>query len=266
MVLSAINQYMDTAFAGMVAGVADGRDVGSYINNQAFVDGIYDLVFTAVNSAVYTADIYGYHVTYTADGSATAAEIRDGIQAAIALQPGLTARVSAVDSGSNLRITELDAETYGYSNISGLDANTALTTVTAHGEEETIPAGVLVCRGTNYQDARLLHSASDPLIGIVMHQHAFPSDFRTSDRAGNSPNSQLSVLKRGSIWMVAEEAVALDDTPFFRYASLGANVGRGTVRNDADTSTCRSGAAFAKFMTAQATAGGLVLVKFNLVP
>lgn len=266
MVLSAINLYPTLGYAGMVVGINDGRDVETYINNAATAAGVYDLVFAAVNLATYTADIYGVHVAFTADGTATVAEIRDGMLAQIALQPALALRVTAAASSNNVRITELNPELYGAASISGLDANSALSTVTAHQQLEIVPAGVLVSRGSGFQDMLLLHSASDPLVGITIHQHMPVSSLVASTRAGFPPKSEISVLKRGKIWMVAEEAVTLTDTPFFRYASLGANVGRGTVRNDADSSTCRSGTTFAKFMTAQSSPGGLVLVQINLVP
>jgi hypothetical protein len=141
-----------------------------------------------------------------------------------------------------------------------------VSAVTASSARETVPAGVLVARGPNYQDLRLLSSASDPLIGITLHQHMPVSSLVASSRAGFPPHSEISVVRRGMIWMVAEEAIALTDAPFFRYADGADGTGRGTVRTDADTASARDGTTFAKFMTAQATPGGLVLVKINLQP
>ena len=265
MVLTAITRYPNAEFPGMVVGIDAANDVETYVNNAGTTAGVYDLVFTAVNDAVYTAEIYGVAVEFTADASATLAEIRDGMEAAIEAQPALVLRVTAVDSGNNLRITELDPELYGPSDIQGLDANTALSVVTAHSQLETVDYGLVVARGTNFQDLRLLRSSTAPIVGASMHQHMPVSAFKTADRAGYPPKSEVSVLKRGKIWMPSETAVALTDTLYARFEATAVGTVLGKIRNTNDGGAARDISASFKPKTARSDAG-LVLVQVNLVP
>lgn len=267
MVLTAISQYPNKAFAGMCVGIDDAHDIESYINNAGIAAGVYDLVFTAVNTHTYTATIYGVPVSYLSDGSATLAEIRDGILAAIAAAPALTPQVSAAASGNNVRVTELAPDTYGPSGITGLDADTALTTVTAHGNTEQIPAGVFVARGPNFQDCRLIRASSDPIVGVTKHQHQAQRANKSSDALQLwQPNSLIPVVKRGRIWVIVEQAVALTDTPFVRFAAGAGGSQLGAIRKDADTASAATLSGKAKFMTAQATPGGLALLMVNIAP
>jgi hypothetical protein len=268
MVLSAINQYPNKAYAGMIDGLQLNAGIDTFMNNAPTTAGVYDLVFTAVNGHVYTATIYGVAITYTGDGSATLAEIRDGMIAAIDLQPALLAKISRAASGNNVRITELDPATNGSANIIGLDADTAVTVVTAHSEPEPLPAGIFVAQGPNFQDCRLPRASGDLLRGIVAHQHQPIHELKYpgSSKLLYPPFSQISVVKKGLVWCITEEAVALTDTPFVRYAPGAGGTQLGAVRKSADTATAVSLSGKAQFRRAQATAGGLVLVEVSLVP
>jgi hypothetical protein len=265
-VLTSIDQYPEEAFAGMVPGVDDGYDVESFVNNSSEQAGVSDLVFSAVNSTLYEATIYDVYVSYMSDGSATVAEIRDGMQASIAAQPGLSLKVSAVDSGSNLRITELDPEANGPMTIRDLDANTAEVVVTEHGSSEVVPAGILVARGPGYQDLRLIRADDDPMIGAVMQQHMPVSALNPDSRAGYPPMSEVSVLVKGKIWMVAEEAMALDDVVYVRFVEGAGGSQLGAIRNDDDSGTCFDASAFLRVVKSQAIAGKPTLCKINMVP
>lgn len=261
MVLTAISQFPDVGLPGQLVGSADAMSIGSFINNQVETAGVYDLVFTAVNSATYTIDAYGYHFSFTADGSATAAEIRDGLQALMALQPGFALRMSSVDSGSNLRLTELDPGLYGNGTPSGNDANTAITVVTAHGEEETIPAGVFVAKGTGDADCKLIRSSSATVLGAVMHQHKPVSSLDPDARAGYPPYSQLGVVSLGKMLVAVEEAVTPASTPYIRFAAGAGGTQLGALRASADSTTAMNASAYVKILGTQATAGGLVAVQ-----
>ena len=265
MTLLAINQYPTAEFEGLVIGNDDGRDVETYINNAGTAAGVYDLVFAAVNDATYTAEIYGVAVEFTADGTATAAEIRDGMEAAIEAQPALVLRVTAVDSGNNLRITELDPELYGPANITGLDANTTLSEVTAHSQLETVAAGLVVARGDGFQDLRLLRSSTAPIVGVSMHQHMPVSSLDPALRAGYPPKSEVSVLKRGKIYMRSETEVALSDTLYARFEESSNGTVLGRLRNDDDGGTAVDVSAFIKPKSA-ITAAGLFVAQVNIVP
>lgn len=95
------------------------------------------------------------------------------------------------------------------------------------------------------------------LSGVVIYDPA----------AVNAPNAigdSVSVLKRGRIWVSVEEAVTPASPVFIRFAA-GTFPTLGAFRASADTSTAvavPNGAM--KFITTQATIGGLVLVEVNL--
>lgn len=269
MVLSVINTLMDEGFAGMVLGVADGQDIESFTDNAETVPGVYDLVFTAANAHQYGATIYGIVVLSAAsDGTGTAAEARDLLQAAILAQPALVLRVSAVDSGNNLRITELNPELYGPANITGLDADTAMTTITAHSQLEVVPFGVALVQGPNPHDCRLPHSGSvaADVVGFACHEHGALSALDPSDRAGYPPFASISTLKRGKMLGVFEDAVTLASTVFMRIAPGSGGTQRGALRTDADGGTAVTLAGKVKVRSVQATPGSTVRLQINLVP
>lgn len=267
MVLSAIQQYPTQAYAGMRVGMDDGHDIETYINNAGSVPGVTDIVITAVNDHVYSYSAYGITVSYTADGSATVAEVRLGLIAAHNAIPLLASMVSAVTSGANIRLTELNTAN-GDMAVAEADADLALSVVTAHSAVQAWPAGIVVARGPNFQDGRLPTTNADPLVGCVIHQHANINErtYPAPSRVVYPPSSEVPVLKRGKVWCVTEEAVALTDTPFMRFASGSGGTQLGAIRKSADTATAVTLSGKAKFMTPQANAGGLVLVQFNFVP
>ena len=54
---------------------------------------------------------------------------------------------------------------------------------------------------------------------------------------GYDTGQVVSVRKKGTIWVQAEEAVSPGDTVYARYTSSGTNTTLGAIRNDADSST-----------------------------
>lgn len=103
-----------------------------------------------------------------------------------------------------------------------------------------IPFGTFVRRITTTDElhkpkARLLTSSTDDIAGLVLHSHAYnrETDLGT---VGLKPRTQLTVLEVGVAWAIAEEAMAMTDNIFVRYAA-GTATTIGAIRNDADTST-----------------------------
>lgn len=271
-ILTAINQYAPKAYAGMLAGHDDGHDIESYINNSGTVAGVFDLVFTAVNSTLYTADVYGVHLSYTSDGSAAAAEIRDGIIASAAAQPGLLLKASFAASTNNVRVTELDPAGNGSGKPINLDANTALTVVTPHQEPEAMPAGIVVVRPSTapaFQDCRLMRASTDFMLGVTMHQHS-PVNERTYPAPSAllyPPNSEIGVVRRGKVWVPCEQVMALSDTPFVRYAAGAGGSQLGALRKDADTASALTLSGKARVIQVSiGAAGSVALLQFNFTP
>jgi hypothetical protein len=136
------------AFAGNVVGDPEGQrtyynDLGT---NREVIDVAID---TVTNSATYTFTINGYTITYTADGSATAIEIRDGLIAAARAVAGLESLATFNPSPTGgatapVRVTakrpDIDL-TYADS-----DAKISASTITAFAAGVVIPFGRAVIR------------------------------------------------------------------------------------------------------------------------
>lgn len=108
------------------------------------------VVDTATNSHEYTLEINGVEISYTADGSATKAEIAAGIVAAIDDEPLVRGQVSAADDGVD---TVTLTGTYpGVAFVlSAVDALLTDATVTTAAEADSVPFGRLVVSG-GYSD------------------------------------------------------------------------------------------------------------------
>lgn len=267
MVLVSISQYPDVGYAGLMVGLDDGKNIVTGLNNRGVAAGVTDLAFAAVNLATYTFQAYGINVSFTADGSATAAEIRDGLKAAAEAIPALAALMTFTASGSDLRLTER-AATNGSMALTGLDANTTATVVTAHEQTEPMAAGILVAAGPGFQDIRLMATALDRIAGFTVHQHNPVNEvLYPSPSTVNYPaNSEVSVAKRGSMWVKTEQAIDhTTDVPFARFTATASNPQLGAIRKDADTGKAVDISDLAKFVTSQPTVGGLVLVSFQIL-
>ena len=139
-----------------------------------------------------------------------------------------------------------------------------------------IPVGRVVVFDTTNGKVKLPAAATDildansesrPVEGVIVHSQAIESQAaNTLGVAGaNVPaypaNYEFSVLRKGVIWVWAEEAVTITDQVFVRHTAAG-NEKPGNVRNDAATVTCAllKGARFASVTTG----AGLVLLEVNL--
>lgn len=236
MVLTAINQYPNVApYAGVPYGT--GYRSHTRINNALAVAAVTDVVITAADTTDYTLKIAGITITVTSDGSATAAEIRDLLIAAIEDDAYANALVTAVASGSNVRITERDA---AYpAPVTESDTNLALTVVTAHSDAEPMPAGIAIAAGTGDQDGRLVRGSSAVPRGVVIHQHQAISDDDNGATSDNlyRVNSLVPVMDDGEIWVEVEEAVTPASAVYVRHTASGDNTQLGAFRASSDSST-----------------------------
>lgn len=83
-----------------------------------------------------------------------------------------------------------------------------------------IPFGHMVVQGTADDQALLPSGASDVLVGVVLHSHAYAKDDDLGT-TGLKPKTHLNVLRRGRVWVRVEEACSPGDTPHVRYAGAG---------------------------------------------
>lgn len=232
------------------------------------------VVITAANSDTYTLTINGTDFTYTADGSATTAEITVGLAALI--NAG-TEPVTASGTDTPLLIeSDIDAP-YGNDlsdtsaagrRLSGdfsiTESETNLATpviLVPQGQE--IPFGVGVCldeRSGDKQAVRLPRQATD-VTGLLFDGVTMADFARSSHLATYPRNSMISVMRKGYIFVVVEEAVSKGDQPFVRYASGAGGTQLGAFRKTVDSS---SAAALpnARYETT-AVLGGLAVVKLD---
>lgn len=258
-------------YAGMVAKESRLLVANSRVSTSRKLASV---AITAANSDTYTLTINGTDFTFTADGSATTAEITAGLVALInaGSEPVLASgsdtpllvesKIDApfgadftVTTAANRRIT-------GDFSITESETNLATPVILVEQGQE-VPFGVGVCldeRSTDKQAVRLPRVAADVtglgFDGVTM------ADFAKSDFSQKyHRNSMLSVLRSGYIFVVVEEAVVKGDQPYVRYAAGAGGTQLGAFRKSADTS---SAAALpkARYETTAAL-GALAIVKLD---
>jgi len=105
-------------------------------------------------------------------------------------------------------------------------------------------------------------AASQRPLGVVMHSHATVSKEDGLD-AGYAQRETANVLRKGYIWVVIEETIAIGDSVFFRHTASGGNTKLGAFRNDADTATCDQ-VTNARWVKGGSAAEGLALLELTL--
>lgn len=258
-------------FAGMVA--KESRLLAAN-SRLAASRKLASVVVTAVNSDTYTLTINGTDFTYTADGSATTGEIVLGL---IALINAGSEPVTASGTDTPLLIeskidapfgNDLSDTTAAGRRISGdfsiTESETNLATPVILVEQgQEIPFGVGVCldeRSTDRQAVRLPRVAAD-VTGLSFDGVTMADFAKTSYSAKYHRNSMISVLRKGYIFVVVEEAVVKGDQPYVRYASGSGGTQLGSFRKSADTSTAAA-LPNARYETTAAL-GALAVVKVD---
>ena len=115
--------------------------------------------------------------------------------------------------------------------------------------------------GTTEIAAKLPSALADVVMGALLYEHSH----ETANGNGIPDDGVGSVVSKGEIWMITEQAVTPADPVFVRYVLAGATgttPALGQVRKDADTLKAAPVTA-ARFRTV-AAAGALVLVEWNL--
>lgn len=168
--------------------------------------------------------------------------------------------------------------TYGYAMARGeagmladMDSGTYVRTWN-NGEAVDLPAGIAVKKGAT-DDAVLLPAAlgdaNTGILGVVVRV----ADVDTSWVQGSTPpvppnlykaGAPMNVLLRGTILVIAEEAVAKGDIAFVRYASGSGGTQKGAFRKSADTTTAGQ-CSGARFMTTTTTTNQIAELMFDSV-
>jgi hypothetical protein len=216
----------DEAYPGLVR---DLRASDSYANAQATTRQTYVIALgTAANGAVYTITAGGYPVAYTADGSATLAEIKAGLIAAWRNNADAGQYFSIADTGAaELTLTHRD---YGINTPVTISGGDAAGTNTAATTSATLPFGRVVtvgsdAVGTDGLGSVRLPSASGQIVaGVTIASHAIPREGTPpNETSGYRAQDTVSVAKQADIWATAEAAFsAADGQVFFRHTADGA--------------------------------------------
>jgi hypothetical protein len=123
-----------------------------------------------------------------------------------------------------------------------------------------LPAGVFVKHSAE-STATNMGASSDKIAGVVVNTAARNPNGLTGANDAVLAGDTMNVLEEGTAWVRCEEAMAVGDPVFARYASGGGGTVLGYVRNDADTSTCLQikGAR----VLVPATAAGICMIYFS---
>lgn len=134
--------------------------------------------------------------------------------------------------------------------------------------QAALELGIFVTEGTVRQSAALPDAAGDVTEAGVGITEYLQSHIEGSNAFYDS-GGMASVIRKGRVWCIVEDSATAGQFPFVRITAKGtpgATEAVGRFRSDADgadsgvaTETTRC-----KFITSQATAGGLALVEINL--
>lgn len=120
--------------------------------------------------------------------------------------------------------------------VAGLVADAALVnSLISKGAEVAIPFGVFVTQGTAASQAKL-PTATGHVTGKGGLGFATADLSKEYNASGYAIDDAVPILRNGRVWVVCEEAMALGDSVFVRFAA-GTGTQLGAVRNDADTAT-----------------------------
>lgn len=259
-----VKSVQDKGFPGLIDGL-DARDIISRINNSK--QAITTVISAADLSTTLTINGTAFNVNSGA-ASKTKTELRDLLIAAInAGSEPVTASINDAD------------ELYVEANVSGTAFTYADTVNVASTDlilnEVSVEFGQLVVQddevGVGHESLAHLPSLTTDIsnvlkvLGVAVHSHNFEQAKPTSGNLGYAPQSEMSIMKKGRVWVETELVVISTDTPFVRFSASGTEK-RGAFRNDADGSDAVA-LPNSRFLNDSEVVNGinLVLLGLNLV-
>lgn len=129
--------------------------------------------------------------------------------------------------------------------------------------EETVlevPFGVVVAFGGADNQCELPDATTDKCLGIVVHSHDY--DASALGTVGVKPKNLLQVLRKGRIWVLAENGVAPGDRGFVRAVAGAGGTQLGAIRQAAVGGETIDATTQIVFVTT-ALAGGLAVVEVD---
>lgn len=241
-ILTNIQATLPGAFPGQPVGIG-GHDFNeSLINGMFATAAVDDITITPADSTVFTVTIAGVAIPVTSGVGATAASIRDQFIAAILSDSRVNTLVAPSANGALLRLRELQprlpAVTYA------VGAGLAIANVTAHAAETGISPGIFVAYGSaisgaivDGRAARLMGAgdAAGVVAGVVeVSGEANDERYPAPSTAIYAPGASMPVKRQGSIFVIAEGAMAAGADIHIRRVAAGVNTILGAVRSAAD--------------------------------
>jgi len=218
-------------------------------------------------------------VTITAADAATVCTINGTAYTANALAATMT-KTAIAEELAGLVNAGTDAVAYftatnEYIQVEALVVGTTTTvvgttncTVTAQiANAAAIDFGLFVCQDVMDQEkARVPIVAADvttalTALGITCHTQAIEQFYQSVGGAGYALNEEMSIVKRGAIWVLTESTVTVASTPYARY-TVNTTEKLGAIRGDDDTS--KAGIIPTARFLRGASAGGYALLEINL--
>jgi hypothetical protein len=123
-----------------------------------------------------------------------------------------------------------------------------------------IPFGVAVAQAPADDSCILPVDVNAKYVGVVLHDHVYDPLIQLGT-VGVKPKNTLSVLVEGVVWVRVEEAVAVGDRAFIRYAAGAGGTQKGSFRKSADTTTAIE-AKGCRYLSS-AAAGGLAQLEVD---
>ena len=145
--------------------------------------------------------------------------------------------------------------------FAGMKAESVEDTVRSYvNEGAAAPFGVVFVQGSSDEAAALPSAASQFALGVAHHTHAYAHQGLAGD-LGIDTQCMANVMRKGTVWVKVETAVAPGDPAFYRHTAPGVEQ-LGALRNDADVANADA-LGDSKFLTT-AGAGELALLEVNL--
>lgn len=260
------------AFAGMRADTGFGDVITAIAATRQLEQIVVD---AATNAGVYEAVINGTPYEFTADGSATVTEIRDGLKALIdaGSEPVSTESVSTDtlliestdhDLGFTMAIGGANVADLTLTQLVAQEAAIAFGAVVV--EDERVAADAATGKSEGCRLPRLVADITGrKVLGVALADTSKVTRDATP-QAGYSAGEAVPVLTKGRIWMAVEDvaAVAKGGLVYVRHVATGSEV-LGAIRAaDDGTDTDPIPNAAATFTGQKNTALGLAVVQWNL--
>lgn len=142
--------------------------------------------------------------------------------------------------------------------VGGSNNRTLLITATEGYEIEIGATVFVVAAGSSQAGVTYVRGSDDTIIGVALHENKEANEDGTClYETGDAVN----VAYNGEVWMLAQDTVAINDTPYAQF--VGATAERGEVRNTADSAPIEAVAVGAARFRSTASADGLIRVELN---